>query len=225
MRREWHVVIFGALFCFGIMGNAASADARMFFRRDPRPRLLIAVRDESLALQNKIIDDFCLVRFENKKMLGEYLRNPEKFFEGKSCAFVPRMHRMVLVQPEFFYFANESNHYALLSARNFMVMLGKAFYGQFHVKLKMTDTVRVRKEQDVLVRQNKTKADGQTHDRQSAHLSGAAFDISRLGLTRQQNRWIELKLELYIKQEKIVAVEEIYNNAFHVFVRPDWENK
>lgn len=223
MRHGRYIMVLGALLCFGIAGSASSADARMFFWRDSRPRDLIAVRDESLALQNKIIDEFCLTRFEDKEMLNEYLLHPEKFFEGKSCAFDPKIHRLVLVRPDFFYFANETNRYALLPTRNFMIMFGKAFYGQFRVKLKITDTLRKRKEQDVLVRQNKTKADGVTHDRQSAHLSGAAFDISRLGLTPKQNRWIEQKLMAYIKQEKIVAVEEIYNNAFHVFVYPNWE--
>lgn len=222
-----------ASFCFVIGGTAIFADARMGRKRDSRPRALIAVRDESLALQNKIIDDFCLVRFDAprfhkddsaayKIFLDDYLREPKEFFEGKACAFNPEIHRMVVVSPEFFYFGDAADHYALLPTRNFIAMFAKEFYDSFR-ELKITDTLRTRKEHEILIRQKKTKANGITHGRQSAHLSGAAFDISRRGLTPQQNRWIERKLIWYIEQGKIVAVEEMWNNAFHIMVCPNWQ--
>ncbi len=230
MRHRQFFVAVGVLLCVGLVGSAVLADARMFKKKDSRPRALIAVRDESLALQNKMIDRFCLVRFDDKKMLDDYIREPEKFFKGKSCAFVPRIHTITTVRSEFFHFANFSDHYAILSASNFMAMFGKEFYEHFHKKFKITDTLRTRDEQGVLVKQKKTNADGSTHERESAHLAGVAFDISKKNffgfqISKSQVRWLEQKLMQYMQEEKIIVVEEQINNTFHVVVYPDWENK
>lgn len=225
MRRFLLVAL---LIFFVAIFRIAAADARVFQKKDPRPLELIAVNGESLALQNEIIDRFCLVRFDTQKILNDYLRQPEKFFAGKPCAYNPAWHTIVKVESQVLYLVNGGDTYALLPARNFMEKLGKEYHDEFRLKMKITDTLRTEEEQRKLVLQQKTKADGSTPERRSAHPTGVPFDISKknifgLQLSGRQIRWLRERLIAYQREGKIIAVEEIYNNAFHVMVCPNWE--
>lgn len=230
MKRRQFLIIAGVWLCVSFWVGAVSADARMFKKREVRPRALIAVRGESLALQNNMIDRFCLVRFEDSKMLDEYIREPEKFFKGKACVFDAHTHTILQVRSGYLDVVDMRGAYAILPARDWVRQRGQEFYQQFHKKLKITSLLRTRKDQQGVVENGESVADGATPERESAHTAGVAVDISKKDvggnqLSRKEIRWLEKKLIADMRAEKIIAVEELYTNSFHVVVYPDWEKK
>lgn len=201
-------VVFAVLGALGILFFADDAAAKMRRVLKPRPAVSLKASPDSLALQNNVIDEYQLPRIADRKELERYLP-PENFF--------------VKVSSPYLDMADEVGGYAILPVRDFILMFGERFYGTFHKKFKIPSILRPCDVQEDLLRKGKTIADCVTPGKQSAHLAGIAFDISRLPMTPREILWVRKELAVYVQQRKIIAIEEMWNNAFHIMVCPNWQ--
>ncbi len=84
----------------------------------------------------------------------------------------------------------------------------------------ITSLVRTREYQRRLCRSNGNAICGVLSWKRSSHLTGATVDISRAGLPRQVDQWLQRRLETLQRQEKIIFVKERRQRCYHVMVLP-----
>ncbi len=65
-------------------------------------------------------------------------------------------------------------------------------------------------------------ANSEDPELQSAHLTGAAFDISRRDLGFWEKRWLCRAIKYWKDKNLIEGIEERVNNAFHIMVFPSY---
>lgn len=90
------------------------------------------------------------------------------------------------------------------------------FHRTFGVRLKVTSLVRTN-ERHRQVQKTTTSA---ARAVPSAHLTGAAVDISFRGLTPEQIRWLRRRSVGLVKNRQAVVFEEISGGNFHFFFLP-----
>lgn len=174
---------------------------------------------ERLALQNKLADSLGLSVMANSVVImdlaeaGELSRVEQTgtgfFLDPNMARDYPYPDRLRFVLPE---------------VEQFLKQEAAAFTRQFPgARLKVTSLVRTVYRQRQLAGYNENAATCTNGDMLtcSLHLRGAAVDVSKKGLNREQLRWLRDRLLTLQNCGWIVATEELYQNHFHVFVRPD----
>lgn len=162
---------------------------------------------ESLAKQNAVIDAFGLPRVTDSEMFRRYIASG---------------HFVVVAALEL-NVADEVGGYAIPPTRDFFLMVGKDFFAEFREKLKISSLLRTPKNQEKIVGEGRSIADGSAPELQSSHLAGVSGDISKKPLSEKERQWIITKLRVYKNAGKIEAAEEMCNNAFHIMVCPNWQ--
>ena len=95
--------------------------------------------------------------------------------------------------------------------------LAEDFFLQARRSLTLTSAVRTVQEQKALRRWNPNAAPT-TGEQASVHTTGIAFDISRTGLSKAQQRWLELHLWYLQQIGRVIVEEEQRQPCFHVVV-------
>lgn len=171
----------------------------------------------SLEQQNFVADLWKLERFENE---GEI----KKAIEDKKLTAVPSSSQYYFVDPRL----DRKTYFIRPWVLNFMNQFAEDFYKQtqaskkFHrKKLEFTGLVRDRKYQKNLARRNFNAIwDEKNLNRQSSHLTGATFDVTTRGLSREEICWIK-KYLLELQNLHLIHVrDEFYNNCLHIMVFP-----
>ncbi len=185
--------------------------------RAQRPVALIGSRDR-LAEQNRMADALALTRMPNAAAVrrmadsGLLVRVPgdgegyvlDEYLGGRY------RHRNVL-------------HYARPWVRGFLAREGERFAEAFPgARFKVSSLIRTLDYQELLKRRNVNAARGDDDDTRSPHLTGAALDISKKGLSRAQLAWWRAQLVALQDDGWIIAEEEVRTNAFHIFVHPGY---
>jgi hypothetical protein len=183
--------------------------------RAQRPRELVG-KPEKMARQNAVADRHDLTRMSDPAVVrrmakqGHLVRIPTRgtgYFVDSKLGTGYR-HREVL-------------HYARPWVRRFLQREGahfaKAFKGS---SFKVSSLVRTEDYQKQLVRKNVNAAPGRDWRTQSAHLTGAALDVSKRGMSPHQINWMRRHLVSLQRQGWVIAVEEMKTNTFHIFVQP-----
>ncbi|MDO8600316.1 MAG: DUF5715 family protein [bacterium] len=201
------LIVFAVVSVFGILCFSDNALAKMRRIKKLRPAVSLKASPESLALQNRVIDAYELPRISDRKELARHL--PEHFF--------------VRVSSSYLEMSDEVGGYATLPTRDFILKLGEDFFVIFKRKLKVTSLLRTVEDQQKIVDRGQSIADGFVPESQSSHLAGVAIDISKKPLSPRERRWLAGKLLAYKKAGKIEAIEEMWNNAFHIMVCPNWQ--
>lgn len=162
---------------------------------------------QSLEKQNKIADDHNLSRIENDAMLRDFIAK-------KLLIRVP-------AETSTFYVSTEKKfQYLRPWAKEFLEEIAARHFARFGIRLKISSLVRTRVYQDKLVREKISDADGKIWERQSTHLTGSAFDISRITMSPGELSWMRGELLSWKKRGLIEPEEEFINNTFHVMVSP-----
>lgn len=202
--------IFAVCAMLGVVGGLFFADdAAAKTRRIQKPRQMISLKasPDSLARQNEVIDRYGLPRIQTRAELKQYVA--EHFF--------------VRVSSPYLWVEDDVGGYALPPTGNFAVFVSNEFLKTFGRLPKLTSFLRTAEDQKHIVVRGQSIADGSLHELQSSHLAGVAFDISKKPLNEKERRWLLRKLFAYKKAGKIEAIEEMWNNAFHIMVCPNWQ--
>jgi hypothetical protein len=101
--------------------------------------------------------------------------------------------------------------------RSFLSSFAQDHYERFHRPLLVTSAVRTVAVQQQLRRWNGNAA-GLEGDTASPHLTGAAVDIAKQGMTRAERKWAQQYLLDLQDQGKLDAEEEFLEPVFHVTV-------
>jgi len=111
----------------------------------------------------------------------------------------------------------ENRRYCRLWTAKFLADLGRAHGVAFHRPLEVSSAVRTVAYQKQLERinGNATAAEG---DIASPHLTGAAIDIAKQGMTRQEIGWMRAWLLPLEKAGEIDVEEEFRQSCFHITV-------
>lgn len=197
-----------ALSVFGALFSADDASAKTRRGRKLQPVISLKADRESLARQNKVIDEYGLPRIVDRTELKRYLPS-DNFF--------------VKVSSPYLEMADEVGGYATVPTRDFILKLGEEFFVVFKHKPKITSLLRTAEDQQKIIERGHSIADGSAPELQSSHLAGVAIDISKKPLNEEERRWLIKKLFAYKQAGKIEAIEEMWNNAFHIMVCPNWQ--
>ncbi len=100
--------------------------------------------------------------------------------------------------------------------------LSAGYATRFGRTLVLTSAVRTVQVQRTLTHWNRNAAPvhGETA---SSHLTGATFDVSRKGMTQEQNEWMRAALLAYTVQGRVIYLEETVQPCFHIFTMPPKE--
>lgn len=112
---------------------------------------------------------------------------------------------------------DEDNRYVRPATKRYLLILGRDFHKKFRAHLKVNSAVRTVEDQKRLARRN-GNAGPTSGPKASAHLTGAAVDIAKRGLTKAQLAWLRGRLEKDKKAGWIVAIEENRQPVFHLMV-------
>ena len=156
----------------------------------------------SLIAQNAEADRLHLPRIQTKNELHEIVQNGEL---AQVCTPALR------VKP------TGDHAYLRPWAAVLAESLAEDFYEQAHVQLTLTSGIRTVQEQRSLRRWNHNAA-APTGPQASVHTTGIAFDISRTGLSRAQQRWLELRLWYLQQLGRVIVEEEQRQPCFHIVV-------
>lgn len=103
--------------------------------------------------------------------------------------------------------------------RAFLVSLGRVFNAVFVDAFCVTSAVRTVTYQEALRKRNLNAAPT-TGPEASSHLRGTTIDITKVGLTGEQVRWLRKRLGAMASKGQVIVVEEFGQSVFHVMVRP-----
>jgi hypothetical protein len=90
------------------------------------------------------------------------------------------------------------------------------FHNEFETKLKVTSLVRTQERHEQVQRATTSAA----REVPSAHLTGAAIDISFRHLTPTQIRWLRREAVHMVQSGQAVVFEELSGGNFHFFILP-----
>jgi Family of unknown function (DUF5715) len=99
----------------------------------------------------------------------------------------------------------------------FLRDLSRAHQAQFHRAFEVSSAVRTVEYQKRLMRTNGNAAPAEG-DIASPHLTGAAIDIAKHGLTRSEIYWMRNRLDALQSEGKIDVEEEFHQSCFHITV-------
>jgi hypothetical protein len=108
--------------------------------------------------------------------------------------------------------------------KRFIEDVSSAFRSRFGSRLKITSLTRTAATQRALrkVNGNAAPADGRLR---SAHITGAAVDISKQPLRDREVRWVRVVLQHLSDRRTLSAIEEFRQPHFHVFVFRTYERE
>jgi LysM repeat protein len=102
--------------------------------------------------------------------------------------------------------------------RRFIEQMAAAFHELFGEPLRISSLTRTVSRQHTLALTNLNAAPARGAV-QSTHLTGAAVDISKHGLSPAQVAWLRTVLQRLERRRLVYAAEEFHQPHFHVFVR------
>lgn len=160
---------------------------------------------ESLMRQNQRDESEGLVRIENDAQLDQ--------LEASGDIVPVPVSYSLRVNPDL----PANRRYCRLWTAHFLADLARSHYARFHRPLQVNSAVRTVEFQRALmaVNGNAAPADG---DIASPHLTGAAVDIGKKGMTFQELSWMRAWLLPLQTAGKIDVEEEFYQSCFHVTV-------
>jgi hypothetical protein len=98
-----------------------------------------------------------------------------------------------------------------------------AAHAKFGTQYVITSLVRTQKYQNMLCHGNANAICGGYGWKRSAHLTGATVDIGRLGLTEEEQDWLEHRLNVLWRQGKLVYIAEAGQQyCLHIMVLPTY---
>ncbi len=173
---------------------------------------------DKLAEQNRLADDYDLTRMSSPTVIRRLVRSGSLVqipHRGYGYYIDRRLGRG--------YARRDVLYYARPWVKKFLQREGGRYAERFDgARLKVSSLVRTEGYQERLRTRNVNAAPGTDDDTRSPHLTGAAVDISKKGMTRRQLAWMREHLVALQEQGWIIATEEMATNAFHVFVQPDF---
>ena len=101
----------------------------------------------------------------------------------------------------------------------FFAAFGKSFYSTFASSFRVTSAVRTIPYQKALRKRNKNAAAAEGPEA-SSHLRGTTIDITKVGLTKKQVRWLRKNLGIKAAKGEIIVAEEFKQSVFHVMAKP-----
>jgi ribosomal protein S10 len=111
------------------------------------------------------------------------------------------------------------NRYCTYATRMFLKDLAANFYKEFHAVLTVTSALRSKEEQLHLREKLKNgNAASVSGPYATVHPTGAAVDITRRGLTKEQQAWMDARLKRYEGLKLIEATKEHRQPCYHVVV-------
>jgi hypothetical protein len=160
---------------------------------------------ESLTRQNQRDEAEGLVRIEDDAQL-------EQLEASRDIVPLPASYSL-RVNPDL----PTNRRYCRPWAARFLADLGRSHYARFHRALQVNSAVRTVEFQRSLIaiNGNAAPADG---DIASPHLTGAAVDIGKKGLSLSEISWMRAWLLPLQTAGKIDVEEEFYQSCFHVTV-------
>ncbi|WP_213805340.1 DUF5715 family protein [Granulicella sp. dw_53] len=99
----------------------------------------------------------------------------------------------------------------------FLTVMARAYYTQFHTPLQVNSAVRTVEFQQRLLRTNGNAAPAEG-DTASPHLTGQAVDLAKHGLTLTQIAWMRGYLLPLVQEGKVDVEEEFQQACFHISV-------
>ena len=193
-----------AIFFLAVIPLAAAAPPRGW-----APRSLLVANAYSQEIQNDRADAYHLSRMRNRATI-------EQFYEAGYLDAVP-------LRTPSYYLDGIAPPYRFLRpwTKLFLDRLSQEYFERFHQPLRVTSLIRTVGEQLRLAHWDPNAAEATGPDR-SAHLTGAALDISKRFMSWQGEQWMR-KVLFRLKREGFVyAIEEFEEPCFHVMVYPNY---
>lgn len=97
----------------------------------------------------------------------------------------------------------------------FLGVHGNSFHSAFADLFRVTSAVRTVPYQEALRRHNSNAAPT-SGSQASSHLRGTTIDITKVGLTNKQVRWLRKDLGAVAAKGQIIVVEEFRQSVFHI---------
>jgi len=171
---------------------------------------------ESLVRQNEKATADELERIQDDAQLEELTRSEE-------LVNLP-LGRTLVVDPKL----SEDRRYCRPWTRTFLKDFAQAYYQQFKTPLQVNSAVRTALVQAKLRRHNRNAAAAvavtpEDNEVMSPHLTGAAVDIAKRGMTRNQRVWAQNYLLGLQTSGLIDAEEEFRQPVFHITVYRDYD--
>ncbi len=173
---------------------------------------------EKLAEQNRVADDYDLTRMTSP-------REVRRLVKSGYLVQIPRRGYGYYIDRRLGrgYARRDVLYYARPYVKAFLQREGEHYADRFDgAALKVSSLVRTEGYQERLRTRNVNAAPGDDDDTRSPHLTGAAVDISKKGMSRRQLTWMRDHLVALQEMGWVIATEEMATNAFHVFVEPDF---
>lgn len=173
---------------------------------------------EKLAEQNRVADDYALSRMDNAAEV-------RRLVKSGYLVSIARRGRGYYVDRKLGkgYARRDVLWYARPWVRKFLVREGDHYADRFRgARFKVSSLIRTEGYQDLLKGRNVNAARGDDDDTRSPHLTGAALDISKKGMSARQLAWMREHLVALQERGWIIGTEEMATNAFHVFVQPSF---
>lgn len=173
---------------------------------------------EKLAEQNRVADDYDLTRMASPRVV-------KRLVESGYLVQIPRRGYGYYVDRRLGrgYARRDVLWYARPWVKKFLQREGEHYADRFDgARFKVSSLVRTEGYQERLKTRNVNAAAGDDDDTRSPHLTGAAVDISKKGMSRRQLAWMRDHLVTLQEMGWVIATEEMATNAFHVFVDPDF---
>jgi hypothetical protein len=170
--------------------------------------------------QNQAADDYDLTRMSGPAVIRRLVK------QGYLVK-IPRTGTGYFVDPRLGhgYRSKDVLVYARPWVKKFLDHEGGHFADVFGgARFKVASLIRTEDYQGMLKRKNVNAASGKDWRNQSSHLTGAALDISKRGLSSDKINWMRNRLVALEKQGWVIAVEEMKTNTFHIFVQPVFGN-
>jgi Family of unknown function (DUF5715) len=176
--------------------------------RNARRELLVASWN-SQAIQNARANAYHLSRMQNVAMI-------QRFHRDGYLVSVP-------ASTQFYYLQAISPCYRYLRpwTKLFLDRLSQQYYARFRQRLRVTSLVRTVGSQSRLAHYNPNAAEARGPDR-SAHLTGAALDISKRLMSDSGVRWMRSVLFQLKQSGYLYAIEEFEEPNFHIMVYPTY---
>jgi len=171
---------------------------------------------DKLAEQNRLADDYDLSRMNSAAVI-------RRMVKSGYLVQIPRRGYGYYVDRRLGrgYARRDVLYYARPWVKKFLVREGEHFADRFDgARFKVSSLVRTEGYQERLKARNVNAAPGDDDDTRSPHLTGAAVDISKKGMSARQLAWMRNHLVALQELGWVIATEEMATNSFHVFVRP-----
>lgn len=117
----------------------------------------------------------------------------------------------------------QPNRYLRPWTKLFLARLSRQYYARFKTPLRVTSLLRPAEYQRSLQRRN-GNAGSYRGPKASTHLTGAALDISKKGMTSRQLSWMRSVLSSLNEKGHIYGIEEFKQPHFHVMVYRSYDD-